>query len=166
MKFSEFDSSDIISTAIIFLAIFLLFLSLHFLSVVGICLSLILLLVALIYSLSKIYEKSVGNAKRVARKFTKEELEEPIRLRDYWGGKMHMKLTMRYGGKAETIAILGIQVLFLIPTLFLVFYFLGWPDNYTWLWISIGILVYTTHFYGKIYEEAVEILKEEEWKDE
>ncbi len=164
MKFSEIDSSDIISTGIILLAIILLFLSLHFLSVAGICLSLILLLLALIYSLYRMYENSVGNAKRVAKKFTKEELEEPIKLRDLRGGKLGMKLTMRYGGWVAALAILGIQILFLIPLFLLLFYFMGWPDNYAWLWGMVGVWIFITYISVKSFEEAAVILKEEEWK--
>ncbi len=170
MKFSEIDSSDIISTGIILLAIVLLFLSLHFLSVTGTCLSLILLLVALTYSLYRMYEKSVGNAvgnaKRVAKKFTKEELEEPIRLKDLRGGKLGMKLTMRYGGWVAGLAISGLVVLFAAPTLFVLFHFMGWPDNYAWLWWIVIFDLFFTYVSAKTFEEAAVILKEEEWKDE
>ena len=164
MKLSERDKVNLISTVFIVVVLALFYISIHLESMAGICASSILLLVGGVYSFYWMYENSVDNAKRVAKKFTKEELEEPIRLSDFRGGKLGMKLTMRYGGYAAGLAILGLEVLFVAPSLFVWFYFTGWPDNYAWLWGIVIFDLFLTYVSAKTFEEAAVILKEEEWK--
>ena len=168
MKRKGTDRSVIIFRAVFLTILLVFFLSAYFDFLAGIFVSSILFFVAGIYAwyrnpYSK-KERIRHNARNIAKEFTKEELNEPIRLSDLKGWKAGMKLTMRHGPYVAALATAGLATLLAAPLLFVLFYFMGWLDLYFWVcmvltWMEIA------YFSLKTFNEAAAIIEAEGWND-